>query len=434
VRNMKRRMPILITTILVASVITIMAIPICMAHESLSFEHFGVCLEYVVNQNGYERWGHTVSATVSDPKGGNNIESITTVDPYGRLHPDGDDEVKQEIENLTMSLWWWESLNVTPKFGTYTITATNKDGEMVTVTTWATDHVSNRVPTIIYPENHGIVESTTPTFRWEAFSSSTTGYLIEVTDTTGEEILLGDDATWRIGLSPDNLSVTYNSDGTAFKPELTRGKTYSLLVFASEWIWNENDTQSYCDTSIRHIEFTVSQPTVSISTDSFEYSPGDTMTITIDITNPTEESVMFQWYWGVPLFSVWLPVMSVPIPAGYDDTVDLSFTIPNWGLTPFGNVFYVHLLDAGGEVLDADCACWAYRQLLDAEGEVLDADCECWCEYWAYMQLRGAGGSAGGKVLDADCDGWAYSPSGEAMPAVDIGEKIMETIERVELP
>ncbi len=28
---------------------------------------------------------------------------------------------------------------------------------------------------------------------------------------------------------------------------------------------------------------------------------------------------------------------------------------------PFGNVFYVQLLDASGEVLAADAACWAYR-------------------------------------------------------------------------
>jgi hypothetical protein len=155
------------------------------------------------------------------------------------------------------------------------------------------------------------------------------------------------------------------------------------------------------------------QPSVAISTDSFEYAPGDTMTITLDVANPTEESVMFQWYWGVPQFSVWVPVMSAPIPADYDDTHDFSFTLPNWGPTPFGNVFYVHLLDAGGEVLDADCVCWAYMQL-DAKGEVLYADCERWCERWAYMQLQDSGG--------------------EAMPAVDIGEEIMKTIERVESP
>ena len=52
--------------------------------------------------------------------------------------------------------------------------------------------------------------------------------------------------------------------------------------------------------------------------------------------------------------------MSASIPAGYDDTHDFSFSIPYLGPTPFGNVFYVQLLDASGEVLDADATCWTY--------------------------------------------------------------------------
>ena len=129
------------------------------------------------------------------------------------------------------------------------------------------------------------------------------------------------------------------------------------------------------------------ESTVSISTDKFGYSPADTMTISIDIVNPTEDSVTFQWFWGVPQYSIWLTVLSAPIPAGYDDTHDFSFTIPNGGSTPFGNVFYVQLLDASDEVLDADVT-------------------------W-----------------------WAYSPSVvEAMPAaeVDIAEEIKKTVEKIE--
>lgn len=109
-----------------------------------------------------------------------------------------------------------------------------------------------------------------------------------------------------------------------------------------------------------YYKHTISNPTVLISTDSFEYYTGDTMTVTLYIANPTKDSVTFQWYWGVPQYRIWDCVMSAPIPAGYDDTLDFSFTIPNWSPTPFGNVFYVHLLDASGEILDADVACWAY--------------------------------------------------------------------------
>jgi len=128
--------------------------------------------------------------------------------------------------------------------------------------------------------------------------------------------------------------------------------------------------------------------TVSITADEFKYSPSDTMTITLDISNPTEDSVTFQWYWGVSHYSIWFPVISSPIPPGYDDILDFRFTIPDWDPTPFGNVFYVQLLDARGEVLDAD-ATW-----------------------------------------------WAYSPGREAMPAaeVDIAKEIKKTVERIELP
>jgi hypothetical protein len=127
---------------------------------------------------------------------------------------------------------------------------------------------------------------------------------------------------------------------------------------------------------------------VSIITNKTRYSSGDKMTVTINIANPTEESVKFQWYWVVPQFSICVPVMSVPIPADYDDTHDFSFTIPNWGSTPFGNVFYAQLLDASGEVLDADCAYWIY--------------------------------SSSGKVM----------PTKE----IDIAKEIKKTIERAELP
>jgi parallel beta-helix repeat protein len=104
----------------------------------------------------------------------------------------------------------------------------------------------------------------------------------------------------------------------------------------------------------------VQKPTVSITTDKFSYKTGDTMTISIDIYNPTENIVTFEWYWGVPQSDIWLLVTSVPIPAGYNDTINISFSVPNRGSTPSGSVFYVQLLDGSGEVLDADVAWWAY--------------------------------------------------------------------------
>ena len=106
-------------------------------------------------------------------------------------------------------------------------------------------------------------------------------------------------------------------------------------------------------------------PTVAVSTDEPEYSPGDRQTTTLRIANPTEENLTFQWFWGVPQYSIWISVLSSPVPPGYDETLGFTYTIPDWGATGFGNLFFVQLLDeesggSGGEVLALDAACWAY--------------------------------------------------------------------------
>jgi hypothetical protein len=169
------------------------------------------------------------------------------------------------------------------------------------------------------------------------------------------------------------------------------GGQHDGFPYGSDVTYNEDQSIIFLAQSERVLilRSAVDNPVISLSTDKATYQLSDTMTITIDIANPIEDSITFQWYWAVPQFSVCVPVMSVPISAGYDDTLDYSFTVPDWGSTPFGNVFYVQLLDASGEVLDAD-ATW-----------------------------------------------WAYSPSAvEAMPVreVDVTKEIMKTIERVELP
>ncbi|MCW3128640.1 MAG: cytochrome c3 family protein [Methanophagales archaeon] len=101
------------------------------------------------------------------------------------------------------------------------------------------------------------------------------------------------------------------------------------------------------------------KPAVTVSTDKFKYSPGDTMTVTISISNPTQNNVTFQCYWGVPQYIIWVLVTSVPVPAGYDKTFNFSIPVPYLGLKPTGNVFYVQLLNTSGEVLDANAASWA---------------------------------------------------------------------------
>ncbi|MHC1635626.1 MAG: right-handed parallel beta-helix repeat-containing protein [Candidatus Methanospirareceae archaeon] len=108
----------------------------------------------------------------------------------------------------------------------------------------------------------------------------------------------------------------------------------------------------------------VEPPTVSIKTDKFTYSDGEPMHISIEYNNPTTEDLKLQWYWCVPKFNVVAMVYSKSIPAGTGDTIEIPFQIPHWtqwSLPPFGNVFYVELLDESGKVLAADAACWAYN-------------------------------------------------------------------------
>jgi len=213
---------------------------------------FSVGLEYFIDSNGEASYGQGVTATAYHPQGSDHIESFVAIDPTGKELP-----LFPEECNITPDSWgfsWIDGGLNPPEFGTYTIMATDKEGRFAKVTSWPTDHISDHVPTITDPVNHGYVTTRIPTFKWEPFSDRTTGYLIEVAGPP-EETLPDKDCIWRIGLPSSQTEVIFNSDGTAGVPQLTPGKTYALFVFAYED--ESSGIQSYRDTSIRSIEFTV---------------------------------------------------------------------------------------------------------------------------------------------------------------------------------
>ena len=128
-------------------------------------------------------------------------------------------------------------------------------------------------------------------------------------------------------------------------------------------------------------------PIATIITDSFEYCTGDTVTVTLDIANPTSNPVTLEWYIGVPQSDIWVTYASASIPAGFENTYTIPIPVGDWGPTPFGLVHYVHMLNP-----------------------------------------------VSGDILVQDVALCVYSPGvGEAM-AVDIEEEIIKTVERVELP
>jgi hypothetical protein len=223
--------------------------------------HFTVSLEHYVGPNEEEWYGQQVMASVYHPEGSDQIESCNASDPSGNELPNVQSSTTPDSWNF---MWWEGYLPNHPTFGEYTITATDKDGCVAEVTSWPTDHISNRVPTITDPINH-YVTTRVPTFRWEPFSGST-GYRVEVFDPSiGETI-------WAIGLPASQTEVEFNRDGTDAVPELTPGNTYRLFVFAYEDVCDE--IQCYRDTSIRAIEFTVESPLEIIAWTSGHFVSG----------------------------------------------------------------------------------------------------------------------------------------------------------------
>ena len=107
------------------------------------------------------------------------------------------------------------------------------------------------------------------------------------------------------------------------------------------------------------------EPTVSISTDSFEYSPGDTMTTTLSFKNPTTSSVdtYFIWYFGLPDYGFWTPMLATPftLPPNFDQSYTMSIPIGNWGSVGFEAMWYVALLEPSYELISEDIAGWPHE-------------------------------------------------------------------------
>ena len=105
---------------------------------------------------------------------------------------------------------------------------------------------------------------------------------------------------------------------------------------------------------------------VSIYTDKYVYSPSDTMIITIYFENPLDRSVdtYFLWYFGLPDYGDWTPIMTLPfpLPAGFDESYDIPLHVGNWGSNSFNARFFVALLNTTTyEIIDWDTANWRYE-------------------------------------------------------------------------
>lgn len=100
---------------------------------------------------------------------------------------------------------------------------------------------------------------------------------------------------------------------------------------------------------------------VSVSTDQEIYTPGDLMKVTININNPSANSVVFEQYAIVPQKSLTKLIKKMTVPSGNTTTLTTLLTVGNWSSKPFGALWYVHLLNStSGDILAQDNTMWIY--------------------------------------------------------------------------
>jgi len=180
-----------------------------------------------------------------------------------------------------------------------------------------------------------------------------------------------------------NQTITFNASSS-----------YDLDGTIEEWIWDFGDgnvtstteeiiVHSYSSTGDYNVTLTVTddegatnsttkiitvmpaQPSVSISTDKYEYTAGDVMLINITLTNPTSEwkSVKFLWILDILDYDKHFTIInnrSLLLPAFYDKTFTLRLKLPELK-SSFNASWHVAIFNATtSELISEDYADWKY--------------------------------------------------------------------------
>ena len=116
-------------------------------------------------------------------------------------------------------------------------------------------------------------------------------------------------------------------------------------------------------------------PTVSISTDKYEYTAGEMMLINITLENPTDEvqPVYFAWRLDLPDYDLqyWIMRKSLYLPPDYKRTFTIPFTLGYYRIT-FNASWYVALYNTTTlEVISEDTADWQYVSGAKARGKAI---------------------------------------------------------------
>ena len=172
-------------------------------------------------------------------------------------------------------------------------------------------------------------------------------------------------ATYYMLRITDATATVVAENGDGYPALVTKNIGSGILIWfinsPAEDYWTWASDYTILKTIIRNaLEYgAAAEPEVSVSTNTWEYSPGDTMIVSYDITNPTDSALTLDIYVGIPQFRFWREISTLSIPPGYDGTYSMSISVSNWGGAPFALVWYAQLR-SGADIVATDAATCIY--------------------------------------------------------------------------
>jgi len=172
-------------------------------------------------------------------------------------------------------------------------------------------------------------------------------------------------ATYYMLRITDATATVIAENGDGYPALVTENIGSGVLIWfinsPAEDYWTWASDYSILKTIIRNaLEYGVAaEPEVSVSTNTWEYSPGDIMIVSYDITNPTDSALTLNIYVGIPQFRFWREISTLSIPPGYDGTYNMSILVGNWGGAPFALVWYAQL-HSGADIEATDATTCIY--------------------------------------------------------------------------
>ena len=177
---------------------------------------------------------------------------------------------------------------------------------------------------------------------------------------TGEEITFDASDSY----DPDGKITNYEWD---FGDGNITNTTHEIIKHSYSEAGSYNVTLTVTDdkgaknSTTKMITVMPAQPSVSISTDKYEYTAGDVMLINITFENPTDESksVKFLWRLDIPDYGLSFPVISrsLSLPPEYEKTFVIPWRLPKLRAS-FNASWYVALYSDG--IISEDTADWRY--------------------------------------------------------------------------